>query len=231
MLQDKLSPAMAYWDKQLICRFANQTYLERMEAMLPETSDKLMPVKKPDSIYGLKQCFIDRALAGEVQIFTRLIRVDDHTVRKMVNAYYPDSRNGAIEGFFAYILDMTDMTTIEMEKAVYKFSMDSGTMVSDDDCKMLMIAETLKEQVRNKFPGLEQLALQNGISVSKLKRDFKKCYKKSPYAFFHDLKMRYAHSCIKFRNHSKKEIAAMLDFSNPATFYAAFKKFTSKVQI
>lgn len=230
---EKLTPMMAYWDKNLICRFANESYLDWFGYSHSEMTDKMTINEVLGPVYQLNRPFIESALAGHLQIFTQLREVCENLKRKVVAAYYPDCREGALEGFFAYVIDVTDLTTNEVEKAVHEMQIivDASKLTVENkngaqvNFKMFEIAETLKQQVRSKFPGLNKLALQHCISVSKLKRDFKQSYHMSPYAFFHDLKMIYADSYMRKHKCSKKEMAAMLEFSNPATFYTAFKKF------
>ncbi|GAA4087162.1 helix-turn-helix domain-containing protein [Mucilaginibacter panaciglaebae] len=230
--EERLAPLMAYWDKNLVCRFANQAYLDWFGYSPGQIINKLNIQELLGWAYQLNQHLNGSTQICDIQTFERMLRNAHGARRKVLVAYYPDCGNGIIEGFFIYVVDVTDASSLRVEKAIYEVQVmvDHQKMTENDgdskiDKKMFEVAETLKQNILGKFPGLNKLADQHFISVSKLKRDFKQFYNMSPYAFFHDLKMIYAENYMKSYKCSKKEMAAMLEFSNPAAFYSAFKKF------
>ena len=237
----KLNAMMAYWDKNLICRFANGAYVEWFGRSPSDMVNRMTLKELLGNTYKKNLPFIEGALRGKPQIFTRLLVTTTGELKNTVAAYYPDFQNGAVHGFFAHVVDISDSSTLEVEKILYQLQSKSNAQASGGNIKktdgpsypsdstMGKVVETLRANILNKFPGLSQLAKIHCISVSKLKRDFKLTYNISPYAYYRNLQMEFADYYMSNTKCSKKEIAAMLDFSNPANFYSLYKKFKNKL--
>jgi len=238
------SAMMAYWDRNLICRFANWAYLDWMGRSPAEMIDKLSLRDMLGATTFKKNVpFIEGVLRGKSQIFTRLLVTASGDLKNTVSAYYPDIQHNVVVGFYAHIVDISDLDTLEVEKILYQVQSRSSiaAMVNENggaeispfsgDSKMEKVAETLKANILNKFPGLNQLAKIHCVSVSKLKRDFKTIYHLSPHAYYRNLQMEFADYYMSNTKCSKKEVAAMLDFSNPANFYSLFKKYRTRATV
>lgn len=114
---DRVPAMMAYWDRNEICRFANQAYLAwfgKTRADLLGTS--LRELLGP--IYELNLPHIRGALAGVPQTFERQIpRPDGQGVRESIASYLPDLRDGVVHGFFVHVADTTPLKARERELA------------------------------------------------------------------------------------------------------------------
>jgi PAS domain S-box-containing protein len=243
IVHENLNSMMAYWDKNLVCRFANQAYLDWFGIAPEDMINKITIQELLGSSYEKNVPLIEGALSGKAQVFTKVLNLYSGEPRRVVIAYYPDIRHDTVEGFFAHAIDITESSNLEVEKTIYEAelralitktstnSLAIDNSVAKVDVKMYEVAESLKANLLNKFPGLEQLANLHLVSVSKLKRDFKAVYNVSPYAYYRNLQMIYANHYINTTKCSKKEIAAILDFSNPANFYSLFKKFKQNPHI
>lgn len=91
--------------------------------------------------------------------------------------------------------------------------------------KSIQIAEYLGTVILSGFPAVENLAALHHISVSKLMRDFKSAFKTSPYLYFRKLQMEFAEEHIRSTGCSKKEMAFMLGFSNPANYTLCYNRY------
>lgn len=91
--------------------------------------------------------------------------------------------------------------------------------------KSIQIAEYLGTVIFSGFPPVENLAALHHISVSKLMRDFKTAFQTSPYLYFRKLQMEFAEEHIRNTGCSKKEMAFMLGFSNPANYTLCYNRY------
>ncbi len=132
---DAMPGLVAYWDKDLRCRFANKTYLEWFgklpEAIIGTTLQELLG-KRP---FTLNEPYILGALAGESQVFeTTLTKVDGSICFTLAN-YLPDfDALGVVVGFFVLVSDVTTIKTAELElrlaASIFECTVE-GIMVTD----------------------------------------------------------------------------------------------------
>ncbi|NME68020.1 helix-turn-helix domain-containing protein [Flammeovirga aprica] len=93
----------------------------------------------------------------------------------------------------------------------------------EDYNRLIEIKEKLLSNFEQKVV-LEELATEFGISVSKLKRDFKILFNTSVYQYFMNAKMDEAYKRLQSGKYSVSEIAYDLGYKNLATFSRMFKK-------
>jgi PAS domain S-box-containing protein len=106
-------PAMvAYWDRNQVCRFANNAYHEWFgktpEAVIGSSLQELL-----GPLYDLNLPYILRALQGEVQLFEREIPVHGGGTRHSLATYTPDIVDGVVRGFFVHVADVTSLKIVE----------------------------------------------------------------------------------------------------------------------
>ena len=70
---------------------------------------------------------------------------------------------------------------------------------------------------------LKKIALNFGISESKLKTTFKQIFSRTIFEYIRDLRFKYAEKLIKNNELSILEIAYEVGYSNPSHFSQAFK--------
>ncbi|MBT8258603.1 MAG: AraC family transcriptional regulator [Bacteroidia bacterium] len=73
-------------------------------------------------------------------------------------------------------------------------------------------------------PGLQSLADDVGLSVSKLKEGFKHLYGESVFNFLLDYKLEFARKQLLTRRFNVSEISAQVGYSAPSHFISAFRK-------
>ena len=73
LLVDQVPAMLAYWDSELRCRFANRAY-ERWFGVDPESlvGTRLIDLLGP-ALFALNEPYIRRALAGQQQVFERIV--------------------------------------------------------------------------------------------------------------------------------------------------------------
>ncbi len=112
---DHISAMLAYWDKNLLCRFANAAYLEWFGKSKEEMIDKMTIDQLLGPLYQLNLPYITGALEGKTQTFEREIPVPTGGIRYSIANYYPDIVNGEVKGFVVHVADITPVKLLEKE--------------------------------------------------------------------------------------------------------------------
>lgn len=102
---------------------------------------------------------------------------------------------------------------------------DTNTNLSEVDKAVIIDIENyLRTNIYNEFDGVEAIAQKFGLSVSKLKANFKLVYNKPIYQYFNDLQMKSAFDLIKKDKLLVKEVAARFNYESQGRFSEAFKR-------
>ena len=102
-----LPAIVGYWDSTLRNQMANQAYVDFF-GMAPEEirGRHLSEVLGPE-LYGLNRPYLEKALAGETQLFDRTIIDSSGTARYTQASYIPDIVDGTVRGLFVLVTDIT----------------------------------------------------------------------------------------------------------------------------
>ncbi|HSF53621.1 MAG TPA: PAS domain-containing sensor histidine kinase [Algoriphagus sp.] len=114
-VEDHISAMLAYWDKNLVCRFANSAYLEWFGKTKEEMVNKITIEELLGPLYEKNLPYISGALNGEIQTFEREIPLPKGGTRHSLANYYPDIVNGEVMGFFVHVADVTPLKLMELE--------------------------------------------------------------------------------------------------------------------
>jgi AraC-like DNA-binding protein len=90
--------------------------------------------------------------------------------------------------------------------------------------RMMQVEAALTRDIFEPAPTISQLAKMVSISESKLKKDFKLIYGQPVYEYFQKIRMQAAKDKLLSGDHSVKEVAMELGYSNLSNFTIAFKK-------
>jgi PAS domain S-box-containing protein len=109
LLVDHVPSMLAYWDKDLRCRFANRAY-ERWFGVDP---DQLIDTSIRDllgeQLFALNEPFMRAALAGQAQTFERIVPGPDGVQRHALAQYIPDVVDGEVRGFVVQVTEVTQL--------------------------------------------------------------------------------------------------------------------------
>jgi PAS domain S-box-containing protein len=114
---NNISAMLAYWDKNLVCRFANTAYIDWFAKSSEQLINKmtLMELLGP-ALFAKNYPYIMGALAGRPQTFERDIPMPDGSIRPSIANYFPDfDDNGEVRGFYVHVADVTPMKTLDKE--------------------------------------------------------------------------------------------------------------------
>lgn len=104
---------LGYWGADLRCRFANQAYAEWFgvdpSALIGEPIEALLGPE----MFALNKPHLTRALAGEKQLFDRIVPTADGTRRHALLHYVPDIVDGVVEGIAVLVTDITLLKNAE----------------------------------------------------------------------------------------------------------------------
>lgn len=107
---DAVPSVIGYWDAHLINRFANRAYgswfgRDHQTMVGMHLRDLL-----GDRLFEQNRQHIERALAGEHQVFDRTLpRLDGPGERHTIVEYLPDVEEGVTKGFYVLVLDVTEL--------------------------------------------------------------------------------------------------------------------------
>lgn len=117
-----------------------------------------------------------------------------------------------------------ELFTLLMKNVKKMVDKDELHGLHNDDYKRLL---RIKEQLTSSFDqriSVENLANEFGISVSKLKRDFKTLFDTSVYQFYTHAKMDEAYRLLQTGEYSVMEVGYDLGYTNLSKFSQMFKK-------
>ena len=132
---------LAYWDKDLICRFANSAYQDWFgrsnQEMIGITLKELL-----GSMYDKNSPYVNGVLAGEVQTFEREIITPKGEKRVALANYFPDIENGEVKGFFVQGADITALKLLE------KKLVESNEINTEQNKRLLNFANIVSHNLR-----------------------------------------------------------------------------------
>jgi PAS domain S-box-containing protein len=106
---DHVDAMLAYWDKDLICRFANDAYKQWFGKGREEMVDKITMEELLGPLYVKNLPYINQALRGVPQKFEREITLPTGEKRNTIANYYPEIVDGVVLGFFVHVADITEL--------------------------------------------------------------------------------------------------------------------------
>jgi PAS domain S-box-containing protein len=110
---DSVPSMLAYWDRDLHCRFANRAY-ERWFGVDPQAliGTSIRDLLGP-KLFALNEPYILGALRGEPQLFERIVPGPDGVNRHALARYIPDVVDGKVLGFVAEVTEVTKLKETE----------------------------------------------------------------------------------------------------------------------
>ncbi len=114
LLVDHVPSMLAYWDKDLRCRFVNKAY-KTWFGLSPE---QIIGIHMPDllgpRLFPLNEPYIRGALSGQEQVFERVVPGPDGVQRYSLAHYIPDIVDGEVRGFMVQVTEITHIKAVEM---------------------------------------------------------------------------------------------------------------------
>jgi diguanylate cyclase (GGDEF)-like protein/PAS domain S-box-containing protein len=112
-LIDTMAGLVAYWDRDLLCRFANTAYLAWFGQPPKSVIGHRIETVLGEANYVLDEPHVLAALAGETSRFERRAVKPDGSIGHALISYLPDFAHGEVIGFIAHITDITALKDAE----------------------------------------------------------------------------------------------------------------------
>lgn len=112
---DHVDAMLAYWDTNLLCRFANNAYLQWFGKSPEEMIGKMRLPEFLGPIFEINLPFILGALKGERQSFEREIHTPSGLRYALAN-YIPDVSGDEVLGFYVHVADITVIKKLSQER-------------------------------------------------------------------------------------------------------------------
>jgi PAS domain S-box-containing protein len=209
---------MAFWDNDLVCRFANSAYLRWFGVSPEEMVNKMTLRELLGPIYERNLPYITNALRGEVQVFERELMQTDGTIRNTLATYTPEIIHGEVRGFFVHVVDISFL-----KPSLSHIKDANATLKNQSEVEILnKVEQFLRDCVFSEFPGIEKLAKKHFISPTKLKRGFKARFNSTLFDYYRNLQMQIAHQYLQENIYSKRQISDIFGFANQSNFSSGY---------
>jgi PAS domain S-box-containing protein len=111
-------PALvSYWDSNMRNRAANGAFVEFFGSTPEQIRGRHVSEVLGQQLYALNHPYIERVLAGEPQLFERMITDQSGTERDTQVSYMPYVLDGTVRGFFVLVTDITARRAAEQSRA------------------------------------------------------------------------------------------------------------------
>jgi PAS domain S-box-containing protein len=149
-----ISAMLAYWDRDEICRFANDAYLDWFGKAQDEMVDRMSLRELLGPLYEKNSPYIREVLRGNRQVFEREIVTPSGERRYSLATYSPDVERGNVLGFVAHVVDITP--TKELEISITKSErLFKSLLESSPDATIIVNGageiELINQQMTNLF--------------------------------------------------------------------------------
>ena len=158
-VSDQVTAMLAYWDKEQICRFANNAYREWFGRSKEEMIDKISMKELLGPLYEKNLPHIKAALSGNKQVFEREIHIPGGGIRHSLATYSPDIVNGEVKGFFVHVADVTYIKALEEQLQSSRREM-LRTVIETQEEERNAIVNVLRDSV-NQTLAYAKMMLQN----------------------------------------------------------------------
>ncbi len=223
------STLLSYWDKTLICKYANKAFVNWFDIDPTNTVDKVYLKEILENVYEKNQYHIKEVLKGKIQVFELDLINRVGQLKNTIATYRPDFDNGIVIGFTMHVADITKTSFPHNKEKIENIKSEKET--TENETPLKKVIEVLKSRLTTGFPGIPELSRLCFISESKLKRDFKAAYTKTLFEYYRHLQMQLADTYFKEQKYSKKQLAVIFDFSNPSNFSIRYNKYLKEQEL
>ncbi|KQS26568.1 PAS domain-containing sensor histidine kinase [Dyadobacter sp. Leaf189] len=148
---DHITAMIAYWDKDLVCRFANASYLEWFGKSSEEMIDKITISELLGPLYEKNLPYIQGVLSGQPQTFERQIPIPSGGKRFTLANYFPDIVDGEVVGFFVHVADINEVKILQRELS------KSNEVIKQQNLRLANFANVVAHDLRSYSGNLSSL--------------------------------------------------------------------------
>lgn len=172
LLVDRVPSMLAYWDRNLRCRFANRAY-ERWFRVPPESLiGRTLHELLGHELFALNEPHIMAALRGEEQMFERVLTVPDGVQRHSLAHYIPDVVDGRVAGFLVQVTEVTQLKQMQaqllheqtLRQHLEHHARELGTLLAERGEMLDVLAHEVRQPLNNASAALQGLEAALGGS-------------------------------------------------------------------
>lgn len=208
---DHVSAMLAYWDRDLVCRFANAAYMDWFGRRRDEMVDKITIKELLGPLYEKNLPYILGALKGKNQTFEREIPTPTGGIRHSIANYFPDIVDGEVKGFFVHVADITPIKLLEKEL------IQSNEIISNQNKRLVNFANIVSHNLRSYANNLKTiLELFINANTEKEKEEMLVFLKAISNGF--SITVNHLNEIVEIQNQStiKSELINLRDFVDKA---------------
>jgi PAS domain S-box-containing protein len=118
-ISDNIPAMIAYWDRDVVCRFANRAHFDRFgltpEQLVGMSMEEVIAYRRAKfgRVDESRRARVAAALKGERQLFDQTDVGQDGTVRHWQTEYLPNWSGDQVVGFYVLIVDITQRKIAE----------------------------------------------------------------------------------------------------------------------
>ncbi|WP_169725277.1 diguanylate cyclase [Fundidesulfovibrio putealis] len=129
MVTDNIPGMVAYWDRDLRCKYGNMAYQEWFGRSMEDMRGISLREVLGEVLFQKNEPHIMAALKGEPQVFERVLTKPDGNTRDIQVSYIPDVDGMEVKGFFVLGTDITELkyTQLELERRVRELDILAAT--------------------------------------------------------------------------------------------------------
>lgn len=152
MVADTVPAMLAYWDNQLICRYANESYLDWFGKIRDEMVNNISITDLFGDAYGPYEPHVSAALNGSPQELVLVMPAPGKKNKRYLQvSFFPDVEGDVVKGFVMHAADITPVK--ELEKQIKK----SNETIKAQNKSLLNFANIVTHDLRGYTFNLEGL--------------------------------------------------------------------------
>lgn len=169
LISDQITAMLAYWDKDLICRYANNAYIDWFGKTKEEMINKMRINELLGPLYEKNLPYIKAVLSGKKQLFEREIPIPNGSgIRHSLATYIPDINDGEVIGFFVHVADVTYLKELENKIASAKRE-TLRKIIETEETEKRHLVEILRESVNQRLVACKMIVeseRKQGVNIS-----------------------------------------------------------------
>jgi two-component system sensor histidine kinase/response regulator len=168
-LADNIPGMVAYWDADLLCRFANGAYLAWFGRGKAEMSGIHLRDLLGDELFHQNENYVLAALCGEPQRFERSLTMSDGAQRHTWAHYIPDVEGEDVRGFIVLISDVTELKHAQLDLELLNRTLAQRTAEAEQASRAKSeFLANMSHEIRtpmNAILGMLQLLQRSGLAT------------------------------------------------------------------
>lgn len=157
LISDQIIAMLAYWDKDLVCRYANSAYVDWFGKTKEEMINNIRIDELLGPLYEKNLPYIKAVLLGNKQVFEREIPIPNSKgIRHSLATYIPDLVGEEVIGFFVHVADVSFLKELESEIASAKRE-TLRKVIETEETEKRHLVEILRESVNQRLAACKMM--------------------------------------------------------------------------